>query len=101
MVIGTLSLLVQSRHWRSRHPGLLWLSVCLADIITASTIIITRLTDSQEESWLHLLTRLSSYSSIISVSCLSLDKMLSVARPFTYTLHRSVVETGLRCMLVF
>ena len=87
-----MSVLVQSSHWRSRHPAMLWVSVCLADTVTAIVLVISRLSDRPPgpESWLTLVIRVSSYSSIISVSSLSLDKMLSIARPFTYTLHRLV-----------
>ena len=86
-MLGTMLHLVQSSRWRTPHPSLLWLSVSLADSVTAVCLIISRLTQPNMP-WLTIITSLTSYSSIISVSSLSIDKMLSIAKPFTYTLHR-------------
>ena len=69
------------------HPSLLWLSVSLADTVTALCLIISLLSH-RTTTWLNILTAATSYSSIISVSSLSIDKMFSIAKPFNYTLYR-------------
>ena len=87
VMLGTMFHLVQSSHWRTPHPSLLWLSVSLADTVTALCLIISLLTQ-HSTTWLSILTAATSYSSIISVSSLSIDKMFSIAKPFNYTLYR-------------
>ena len=86
-MLGTTFHLVQSSNWRSPHPSLLWLSVSLADTVTALCLIISLLSH-RTTTWLNILTAATSYSSIISVSSLSIDKMFSIAKPFNYTLYR-------------
>ena len=88
-MLGTIFHLVQSSNWRSPHPSLLWLSVSLADTVTALCLIISLLSHrTTTTTWLNILTAATSYSSIISVSSLSIDKMFSIAKPFNYTLYR-------------
>ena len=88
VMLGTMIHLVQSSNWRTPHPSLLWLSVSLADTVTALCLMISLLTQPGATTWLDILTTATSYSSIISVSSLSIDKMFSIAKPFNYSLYR-------------
>ena len=87
-MLGTMFHLLQSSNWRTPHPSLLWLSVSLADTVTALCLMISLLTQPTTTIWLNIITTATSYSSIISVSSLSIDKMFSIAKPFNYTLYR-------------
>ena len=101
-MLGTMFHLVQSSNWRTPHPCLLWLSVSLADTVRALCLLVSLLSQSGTTTWLDILTTATSYSSIISVSSLSMDKMFSIAKPFNYTLYRQVImilDLGAKFML--
>ena len=84
IIITVLTIL----HSRQTTPSFLWLSLALADGGIGLTVVLSVILGGNR--LLSSIFLMCCCISMMSITCLSFDKMLSVSRPFTYTLSRTV-----------
>ena len=82
--------MVQLMRTRTRTvTSVMWISLSVCDIMTSISIILSHVSMVQVST----LFRISVYASILTITCLSMDKMLSIALPFSYNIYRHLSFT--------